>query len=865
MPAERKKIQSRRCQACDKMGHNRATCKEIPTTLAEQVVVAKKTTTTTALPKNKTKSKTTFTTAAPLKFFVHHVNYASEHSPHVVNLKKKTEHLWNKVESSAPEHTNSLYHSYHETTAQEDTSAPAIFSIPTNFIDNTQPSLIDKIRTIITTWHANQAKPENIFSINLSNTTTAPLQFAVNEPVIKPSKKPITWHRDAIEALKAVFPTRRFVSAVVLLLVAITIPGPAFGYYESMVTTKQTLVKNSTDAFIALQNSTKALKQADLVKAAASTNDALNKFNKALATIEDHQFIETVTSIIPTFGNSITSRQKILLAGQEITVGNSYLLQGLAAAQKKETTFTGRLQIVLNTIHDALPNYQKAKDNLETVDSTAVPVEYQAQFNEFKQILGTLVHDFTTIDQLGSSFLDIFGGKGNRRYLLVFQNPHEMRATGGFMGSFAIMDIKDGEITKLDVPAGGTYDLQGQLKKFVQPPTPLLLSNKRWEFQDANWFPDFPTTAEKILWFYRNSYGVTADGVIAINATVLERLLTVLGPIADDKRSVTLDAINVIPTLQKIVEEGPEKKTNKPKQIIADLAPTLLGNIKNANTNTLLPLLTQLQEAVEQKEIQAYFTDDTTEASIKHLGWSGAVLPTTPTQDYLLVVNSNIQGQKSDAMIQQAISHQAVVSADGSVFNTVTITREHTGTADTTLYGHVNIDYLRVYVPEGSELVNASGFTWPDEKAFRAPEKWYTADSLLSETELEQGIDQKSGTRITHEFNKTAFGNWIITEPGTTSQVTFTYRLPFKLNSETTKISSWQKILSPLEQSLMQYQLVVQKQSGVKTSFDSQIIFPDTWKPYWQDGVNMALATNGARITPSELVKDSIWSLMMRD
>ncbi len=862
MLAERKKIQLRRCQACDKVGHNRATCREIPTSPVEPIVAAKIATAEPAPIKNATKNQTSIATAQPLKFFVHHVSYSPEHSPHVVNLKKKTEHVWNKVETSAPEHANSLYHSYHETPAQEDV-APAIFSIPTNFINTKQLSLLERAKAKMATWHTSQAKPENIFSANLSNTTAA--QITADEPLSKTLKKPITWHHDAADALKTAFPARRFASAVVLLLIAITIPGPALGYYETMVTTKQTLTKDSTDAFMALQDSTKALKQADLVRAAASTNDALNKFNKVLATIEDHQFIETVSSIIPTFGNSIASRQKILLAGQEITVGNSYLLHGITQAQKKETTFTGRLQIVLNTIHEALPNYQKAKDNLETVDSTAVPVEYQAQFNEFKQILGTLVHDLTTIDQLGSSFLDIFGGKGNRRYLLVFQNPHEIRATGGFMGSFAIMDIKDGEITKLDVPAGGTYDLQGQLKKFVQPPTPLLLSNKRWEFQDANWFPDFPTTADKILWFYRNSYGVTADGVIAINASVLERLLTVLGPIADDKRAVTLDAINAIPTLQKIVEEGPEKKLNKPKQIIADLAPTLLSNIKKADTTTLLPLLTQLQEAIEQKEIQAYFTDDATEASIKNLGWSGAILPTTPNQDYLLVINSNIQGQKSDAMIKQDISHQAVVSSDGSVYNTVTITREHTGIADKTLYGHTNIDYLRVYVPEGSELMNASGFTWPDEKAFRSPEKWYTADSLLSETEIEQGIDQKSGTRITHEFKKTAFGNWVITEPGTKSQVTFTYRLPFKLNSEAAHISGWQKLLSPLEQSLMQYQLVVQKQSGVKTSFDSQIIFPETWKPYWQDGDNMTLATNGARIMPSELTKDSVWSLMMRD
>jgi hypothetical protein len=393
-----------------------------------------------------------------------------------------------------------------------------------------------------------------------------------------------------------------------------------------------------------------------------------------------------------------------------------------------------------------------------------------------------------------------------------------------------------------------------------------LLSNDRWEFQDSNWFPDFPASAEKMLWFYRHSRQITADGVIAINATVLEQLLAVLGPVTDEKRSLEISADNALATIQQIVEEGPEKAINKPKQIITDLAPQFINFIYNAKPEQIMPLMVSLSEALKRKEIQAYFVDETTEQTIKSFGWSGQIMPTLPDQDYLMVVNTNIQGQKSDAEIIQSISHQAVIGEDGTVLDTVIVTREHTGTPGESLYGQTNIDYIRVYVPLGSELVSAGGFTWPDEKSFRAPEPWATKDSFLLATEKEIKFDDNSGTRVTEEFGKTAFGNWIIIEPGETRQVQFTYRLPFKINTADLP-SAEQSIVRKIvgdDYLSSSYMLIAQRQSGQNSAFESQVIYPAPWHPSWSDGEAVGLAVNGVSIGPVELSEDKIWSVVMR-
>jgi hypothetical protein len=359
--------------------------------------------------------------------------------------------------------------------------------------------------------------------------------------------------------------------------------------------------------------------------------------------------------------------------------------------------------------------------------------------------------------------------------------------------------------------------------------------------------------------------GVTHDGVIAVNATVLTRLLSIGGPITDSKRGVTLSADTALPLLQQIVEEGPEKKLHKPKQILGDLVPTLIKNFSHLSAADSLALLKNIEDALGQKEIQAYFTDAATEESIASFGWSGQITQTLPNQDYVFVVNTNIQGQKSDAKIEQKIQHEAIINDDGSIVDTVTITRTHQGESEEKLYGAPNIDYLRVYVPAGSQLLSAAGFTWPDEAGFRAPESWYKPDSFLSEQEKLVAIDSTSGTHTVNEFNKTSFGNWIITPAGQTSQVQFSYRLPFTIFDTHTenKTNFFQKLLAP-KTNLANYQLVAQRQSGSVSSFTSQIIFPTDWKPITKNGNEVTLASNGAEIIVPSFEHDAIWGIVMK-
>lgn len=837
-----KRLQLRRCQVCNKAGHNRSTC---------PVFLAQKKRTAASTPNAPQKNSST------VKFFVHHVTHETTQSPHVVDLKQSHYNAWENVESAAPSiSSNPLYHFHHRI-------KPAPLNIDFSVEKEEDSNESAKEETIL---------PEKLLKQKKIEKTTAP----IFSPSIKKIPRENVFKKQLLKAknswqnfknnIQKNFPLRRLAISITLLAVILIAPGPVRSYYSDVKLTTNTIAADSTAGFSALQESTAQLMQANLTEAESSITGALTNFESAVSKMQSkHRWLQQFAAVIPGLSDDVQSRQNLILAGQELALGNTYLLKGIGESQAaSEETLTKRINTIMVHLRAAIPNYEKATEHLNSIDADSLPVEYQKTFSDFKNLFATILNDFKNLDELGGSIQEIFGGAGLRRYLLVFQNPNEMRPTGGFIGSFALIEVKDGKISKLEVPAGGSYDLQGQLDTYLEPPTPLLLTNRRWEFQDANWFPDFSASAQKILWFYRHSRNISADGVIAINSSVLERLLSVMGPITDTKRQVTITQENAITTIQKIVEEGPEKKQKKPKQILSDLAPQFLTYLENVDPKNLIPLLTNLQEALEQKEIQTYFTDNNTEKSLRNFGWTGEILPTTKTQDYLMVVNTNIQGQKTDANIRQEISHQAIVENDGTITDTVVISRTHTAATTGSLYDSANIDYLRIYVPAGSELISAGGFSWPPENKFRVPEKWAKPDEFLMSQEKEIKIDENSGTRVTNEFGKTAFGNWIITEPGTTSQIVFTYRLPFKVVQSQNDLNAWKKILGGSEKTAT-YQLVAQKQSGCNSTFESQIIFPENYTPAWKEGKNISLASNGIAINQSSFVTDSIWSLIMRE
>jgi len=175
------------------------------------------------------------------------------------------------------------------------------------------------------------------------------------------------------------------------------------------------------------------------------------------------------------------------------------------------------------------------------------------------------------------------------------------------------------------------------------------------------------------------------------------------------------------------------------------------------------------------------------------------------------------------------------INAYGEITNTVTVTRTHHGIQGLLFTGVNNVDYLRVLVPKGSELLAAEGFSVPDDSLFEEPDDGWTIDDDLHYASLSEARDPLTGTVITQEHGKTVFGNWVQTKPGTSSTITFTYKLPFTvelLSQSPTFIDSIQQLLGV--PSTDHYTLFIQKQSGILDRETTvNVTLPDQANAVW--------------------------------
>lgn len=574
----------------------------------------------------------------------------------------------------------------------------------------------------------------------------------------------------------------------------------------------------STDALASLTDAASALGRFDTALATTKLSQAESSFRAAESSIGKIGAIAGVLGTVIPVASQVKTGEALLATGAEIAIAGQHLSSAIAPLldESKEPAIgdlLSRFDAALPEAGDALARAEKASRKVRIRD---VPDEYQDAVTALKRELPFLVTDLRRMADATTVARSLLGIDRPTKYLVLFQNNFELRATGGFLGSLAIVDIAGGAVRKLDVPGGGAYDFQGQLSEKVASPEPLHLVNPHWQLQDANWWPDFPTTAKKVMWFYEKSGGTSVDGVLAMTPTLFVRLLDATGPIdLTEKYGVVITSENMMRETLLAIKENEDAA--RPKQIIADLVPIVLERLFAGDGSAKLAALAAFDAALREKDLQLYETDKLTQEALAKLGWDGAVLPAE--RDALLVVDTNIGGGKTDGVIDELIEHHATIAEDGAVEVTVRVTRTHHGTVGDPLTGVRNVNFERFYVPKGSTFLRAEGFERMDPKRFQVSDADATVDDDLVAIEGRATIDELSGTRTSEEFGRTVFANWLGVSPGESVTASLTYRLPF-----TVKPGGFFGNRSAV------YTVLFQKQAGALGRYiRSTVAYPRSW------------------------------------
>jgi hypothetical protein len=649
----------------------------------------------------------------------------------------------------------------------------------------------------------------------------------------------------------------RSLFAFIVVLMLIILPFKILAYFKFLDIShlKEVVIGQSFSAFDNLAAAADEASNLSWTEAMSHFALAANDFSSAQAELEkvDDWLLSFAAFAHNPDIKMAASSKKFLAAGVAAADLGSHLSAAASVFAQSEEEKNWGILIDSFVEHGnlALLSAYQIQTELEAVNSDTIPSEYRDQFVSFRDQSRLLSESLATLLSSAQSIKSFLGVSQDKRYLLVFQNNTEMRGSGGFLGSYALVDIREGEIRKLEVPAGGSYDTEAGMRSFIKSPRPLWLISPRWYFWDANWWPDWPTTARSLMWFYEKSDGPSVDGVISFTPDVLEDLLRITGEIdLSEEYGLVVNADNFWELIQTVVEKPnlmlthpdevrdlPDSPENKPKKIIGDLMFEIMDRLPQVLSAENLPaLLVALEENLGAKNILMYFNDDDLQKQLVEHGLDAAMAEAP--HDYLMITHTNIAGQKSDRKMSEKVEHATQILNDGSIINTLTIHRTHTGSKNEILTGVRNVDWLRVYVPSGSLLLSAHGFRAPNNSYFKEPETDWETFSLLKESEERALTHLESGTKIYPENKKTVFANWVMTDPGETSVITLKYRLPFKLKKHEIVNVSWQDKLEAFlageTRERYPFSLLVQKQPGAKgAEMQLSLSWPNSWEKIW--------------------------------
>lgn len=332
----------------------------------------------------------------------------------------------------------------------------------------------------------------------------------------------------------------------------------------------------------------------------------------------------------------------------------------------------------------------------------------KADLSMFPGDAAKLITAFEVLADVGPDLPKVLGVDRPARYLVIFANNLEIRPAGGFIGTYALLTLENGEIKDLSVR--DSYQLPGARNFSTGPLSPPVVQQylgiRGFPFRDINWWPDYPTSAKALKEQYTKEggeYGSEIAGVMTFTTEILKKIVELTGPVYIG--DVIFNKDNAVYELQKQVEVTFWDKgipVTERKDIVGDLAAEVYKRIQGFSFQQNLKLLDTFAELGRTRHMALYFENSELQKFVASKEYDAVLKPTD--SDSLMVVDANLAGFKTEPFITKTISY-TVDSENGKLVSTLTLNYKHRGTYASPLVNNYRT-YTRIYVPKGAKLIS---------------------------------------------------------------------------------------------------------------------------------------------------------------
>lgn len=440
---------------------------------------------------------------------------------------------------------------------------------------------------------------------------------------------------------------------------------------------------------------------------------------------------------------------------------------GFAGTEFAGGTTEDRLKVILETLDKIAPildeigaDINTAKTELAAINPSRYPEtfsgvplrEYIVTAQELSSgAANGLIEYRPVLEQLPS----IAGSGGEtKKYLILFQNDNELRPTGGFLTAYAIIKVTDGKVEA--EKSDDIYELDRKFTQRITIPEELgrfLTTEKYWNLRDMNISPDFKISMDTFYEHYQDVPGEPddIDGIISVDTHFLTNLMKVLGPVEvpgygtfSAENDPRCDCAQIIYVLSEIITKPTPFIREDRKGILGPLMRALLTKAYTAPKQTWPELFRTGFESIQNRHAQFYFLNEDAQNAAELADFAGRMSPPQEGEDFLAIINTNLAGAKSNLFITYEVKQVvADAPADGMITKTVEITYKNSRKADNCNLeaGQLCLnstlkDWTRLYVPQGSQLVDVQGFLEEaktyDENGFTVIDGFFTLEPLGS-------------------------------------------------------------------------------------------------------------------------------------
>ncbi|MGB9882930.1 MAG: DUF4012 domain-containing protein [Microgenomates group bacterium] len=434
------------------------------------------------------------------------------------------------------------------------------------------------------------------------------------------------------------------------------------------------------------------------------------------------------------FKNAVDAGQYLVKAGID-SVEAIEPYADLIGFKKGTTSFVEksaeeRLQTAILTLDKLTEKVDSIADDIDQADkliSKINPNRYpikigkldlRNQIKNTKEQFEAFATLFVNSKPLIKNLPEILGSKGEKTYLVLYQNDKERRATGGFLTFYAVFKIKDGKISI--VQSDDIYTLDASIPDHPKAPREILTYHKgvyQFYIRDSNLSPDFYESLKLFESLYaKSNLKIKYDGIIALDSKILVDMLKIFGDIYINgikfsaQNDIRCDCPQAIYTLFDIVDRPVGYIKENRKGIMGDLMYTLFQTALRSSPSRYWGLLTStLLTDLEQKHILIYFVDNNLQKAVEQVNFAGRIVDFDG--DYLHINNVNFAGAKSNLFVNEQIKtitkgkNRQVIVEFKNPYPHSDCNLERGGLClNATLR-----NWIRFYVPKGSKLESFQG------------------------------------------------------------------------------------------------------------------------------------------------------------